>query len=127
MRSCPEVPYKLYLVAFVLILIPVCSAWTCNAFIGFDSCQTSVPQPQITALSPNAVPADAASVQLAVDGTGFVRHSEILRNGNSLQTTFTDSPRLQGNDYPADSGFRHTISSGHKHRGNVLFPIGDHR
>ena len=95
MRSYLVVPCKVYRIALVLVLIPVCSAWTCNAFMRFDSCQTSVPQPQIVALSPNTIPADAGSVQLIVDGTGFVRQSEILWNGNPLRTTFTDSAHLQ--------------------------------
>lgn len=95
MRSYLEIPCKAYRLAFVLVLIPVCSAWTCSAFVRFDSCQTSAPQPQIVALSPNPIPADADSVQLIVDGTGFVRQSEILWNGNPLQTTFTDSRHLQ--------------------------------
>ncbi len=95
MRSYLKLPCKAYRLAFVLVLIPVCSAWTCSAFVSFDSCQTSVPQPQIVALSPNPIPADADSVQLIVDGTGFVRQSEILWNGGLLQTTFTDSRHLQ--------------------------------
>ena len=95
MRSYLEVPRKWYRIAFVLVLVPLCSAWTCNAFVRFDSCQTSVPQPELVALSPDTIPGDASSVQLIVDGTGFVRQSEILWNGNPLQTTFTDSGHLQ--------------------------------
>ena len=95
MRSYLEVPRKWYRIAFVLVLVPLCSAWTCNAFVRFDSCQTSVPQPQIAALSPDGIPIDASSVQLIVEGNGFVRQSEILWNGNPLQTTFTDSGHLQ--------------------------------
>jgi len=82
--------------AFVAALTLLLSGWTtCTAIVDFNSCQSSVPQPQITSLSPGAVPGDAASVLLTVNGSDFVPQSQIMWNGNALQTTFTDSRQLQ--------------------------------
>jgi len=82
--------------AFVAALTLLLSGWTtCSAIVDFNSCQSSVPQPQITSLSPGAVPGDAASVLLTVNGSDFVPQSQIMWNGNALQTTFTDSRQLQ--------------------------------
>jgi hypothetical protein len=63
--------------------------------VDFNSCPGSVPQPQITSLSPGSVPGDAASVPVTVNGSNFVPQSQILWNGNALPTTFTDSSHLQ--------------------------------
>lgn len=95
MRSCLEFPCKPYSIAFVLVLTSLFSAWTCTAVVNFDSCPGAVPQPQILALSPDAVSANATSILLHVDGRGFVPQSKILWNGNPLQTTFMDSRHLQ--------------------------------
>ena len=100
MRSHLELSCKLYRIAFVLVLISVCSAWTCSAIVRFDSCQTSASQPQITALSPDSISADATSVVLSVNGSEFVPQSEILWNGNPLGTTFVDSHHLQATITP---------------------------
>jgi hypothetical protein len=78
MRSLSEIACKLYRVNFVLVLLPIISAWTCSSIVNFKSCPGAVPQPQLTALSPDTISADAASVPLTVDGNGFVYHSEIL-------------------------------------------------
>jgi hypothetical protein len=63
--------------------------------VDFNSCEGSVPQPQITSLSPGAIPGDAASVLLTVNGSAFVPQSQITWNGNALPTTFMDSSHLQ--------------------------------
>ena len=99
MRSClvhPCKPFPLVRMAFVAALTLLLSGWTtCSVIVDFNSCQSSVPQPQITSLSPGAVPGDAASVLLTVNGSDFVPQSQIMWNGNALQTTFTDSRQLQ--------------------------------
>lgn len=99
MRSCPVNPCKpfpLVRIAFVAALTLVLSGWTtCSAMIDFNSCPGAVPQPQITSLSPGAIPGDAESVLLSVNGSGFAPQSQILWNGSALQTTFTDSRHLQ--------------------------------
>ena len=95
MRSRLRMACKPYRIAFVLVLTPLMSAWTCSSIVNFKSCPGAVPQPQLTALSPDTISGDAASVPLAVDGNGFVYQSEILWNGNPLQTTFLDSEHLQ--------------------------------
>ena len=95
MRSYLDVARKPCRIALVLVLTPLCGAWTCNAFFRFESCQTSAPQAQVSGLSPKAISADEASVVLIVNGSGFVRQSQILWNGNPVQTTFTDSGHLQ--------------------------------
>ena len=99
MRSClvhPCKPFPLVRMACIAVLTLLLSGWTtCSAIVDFNSCQSSVPQPQITSLSPGAVPGDAASVLLTVNGSDFVPQSQIMWNGNALQTTFTDSRQLQ--------------------------------
>ncbi len=99
MRSClvhPCKPFPLVRLACIAALTLLLSGWTtCSAIVDFNSCQGSVPQPQITSLSPGAVPGDAASVLLTVNGSDFVPQSQIMWNGNALQTTFTDSRHLQ--------------------------------
>jgi hypothetical protein len=61
----------------------------------FISCQGVGEQPQITSISPDAIPSDQSSVLLTVDGSGFTAQSQIMWNGNALQTTFADSRQLQ--------------------------------
>lgn len=99
MRSClvnPCKPFPLVRIAFVVALTLLLSSWTtCSAMIDFNSCPGAVPQPQITSLSPGSIPGDAESVLLTVNGSGFAPQSQILWNGSSLQTTFTDSRHLQ--------------------------------
>jgi hypothetical protein len=95
MSSCLVRASKPLRLVFVLVLTSLLSGWTCTAIVGFNSCPDAVPQPQITALSPNAISADAASVLLTVNGSNFVSQSEILWNGNSLPTRFMDSRHLQ--------------------------------
>jgi hypothetical protein len=63
--------------------------------VDFNSCEGSVPQPHIASLSPSAIPVDSASVLLTVNGSAFVPQSQIMWNGNALQTTFTDSSHLE--------------------------------
>jgi len=82
--------------ACIAALTLLLSGWTtCSAIVDFNSCEGSVPQPQITSLSPGAVPGDAASVLLTVNGSDFVPQSQMMWNGSPLQTTFTDSRHLE--------------------------------
>jgi len=82
--------------ACIAALTLLLSGWTtCSAIVDFNSCEGSVPQPQITSLSPGAIPVDATSVLLTVNGSDFVSQSRIMWNGSPLQTTFTDSRHLQ--------------------------------
>ena len=99
MRSClvnPRKPFPLVRIAFIAALTLLLAGWTtCSAMVDFNSCEGSVPQPQITSLSPGAIPGDAASVLLIVNGSAFVPQSQIIWNGSALPTTFTDSRHLQ--------------------------------
>jgi hypothetical protein len=99
MQSClanPCKPFHAVRVSFVGILTLLLSGWTtCTAIVNFSSCPGTVPQPQITSLSPDTIPGDAQSVLLIVNGTGFVPQSQIMWNGSALQTMFTDSRHLQ--------------------------------
>ncbi len=81
-------------IAFIAALTLLLSGWTtCNGM--FVSCQGSVPQAQITSLSPGTIPSDAESILLIVNGSGFISQSQIMWNGSALQTTFMDSRHLQ--------------------------------
>ena len=82
-------------IGFVAALSLVLSGWTCTAIIGFNSCLGVPVTPQITLLSPSAIPASANSDLLVVKGNGFVPQSQILWDGNALATTFIDSQHLQ--------------------------------
>jgi hypothetical protein len=97
MHSCLVNPFHRHVlvrIAFTTALTLLLSGWTtCNGM--FVSCQGSVPQPQITSLSPGTVPAGAESVLLMVTGSGFVPQSQIMWNGYALQTMFMDSRHLQ--------------------------------
>jgi hypothetical protein len=99
MRSCLVnrcQPFPAVRVALLTFLTLLLSGWTtCTAIVDFNSCQGSVPQPQITSLSPGSIPGDAQSVLLTVNGSGFVPQSQIMWNGNALPTTFTDSGQLE--------------------------------
>ena len=82
--------------ACIAALTLLLSGWTtCSAIVDFNSCEGSVPQPQITSLSPGAIPVDATSVLLTVNGSDFVPQSQMMWNGSPLQTTFTDSRHLE--------------------------------
>jgi hypothetical protein len=92
----PAKPFPAVRIAFIAALTLLFSGWTtCNAIFLFDSCQGSIPQPQITALSPNEIPFGAEPVRLTVIGDGFAPQSEIMWDGSALPTTFTDSHHLQ--------------------------------
>jgi hypothetical protein len=84
---------RITLLALLTLLL---SGWTtCTAIVGFGSCPTTVPQPVLISLSPDTVSDDGESVPLDVDGSDFVPQSEIMWNGNTLQTRFMDSRHLQ--------------------------------
>lgn len=89
----PRKPFPWIHIALIATLTLLLSGWTCSAM--FISCQGVGEQPQITSLSPDTIPSDANSILLTVEGSGFTPQSQILWNGNSLQTTFLDSHRLQ--------------------------------
>lgn len=82
-------------IALIGGLILVQSSWTCVAIVGFQSCLSLPPAPQITSLSPNGISATTVSVLLMVSGDDFEPQSQILWNGNPLSTTFIDSQHLQ--------------------------------
>jgi hypothetical protein len=88
----PDKPFPLTPVALIAALTLLLSGWTCGAL--FLSCQ-GVAQSQVTSLSPDTIPIDAESVLLTAEGTGFTPQSQIMWNGNAVQTTFVDSHHLQ--------------------------------
>jgi hypothetical protein len=95
MYSClvnPRKPFLSIRIALVAILTMLSSGWTCRAF--FVSCQDAVARPQIVSLSPPAISFDAESVLLTVDGSDFTPQSQIMWNGNALQSTFLDSTHV---------------------------------
>ncbi len=88
----PNKPFPLIRVALIAALTLLLSGWTCGAI--FLSCQGVAPS-QVTSLSPDTIPSDAESVLLTAAGSGFTPQSQIMWNGNALQTTFMDSHHLQ--------------------------------
>jgi hypothetical protein len=95
MSTCLVHASKPFRIALILVLPCLLSAWTCTAIIGFNSCPDALPQPQIVTLLPDTISADDDSVDLTVEGSGFISQSEILWNGSPLPTTFVDSGHLQ--------------------------------
>ena len=92
----PCKPLVLLRIALSAALTLLLSGWsTCNALFVFNSCQSSVPEPQISSLSPGTISGGAESVLLTVAGSAFVSQSQIMWNGNALQTTFLDSRHLR--------------------------------
>ena len=82
-------------IALLTVLTLLLSGWnTCTAIVGFNSCPSTMPQPVIIALSPDTIPDDGESVPLIVDGSNFVPQSQVMWNGNALQTAFIDSRHL---------------------------------
>jgi hypothetical protein len=98
MRSRRLGPHKTTLavrIGLLAVLACVLSGWTCSAIFRFDSCFDTVSQPQIISLRPSTIPSHADSVVLIVNGSDFISQSQILWNGNALQTTFVNSQQLQ--------------------------------
>src|ERR1700722_7541017 len=91
--ASPRNPFPLVHIWLIAVLTLLLSAWTCRAM--FVSCQGVGEQPQITSISPDAIPSDANSVLLTVDGSGFTPQSQIMWNGKALETTFANSRQLQ--------------------------------
>ena len=92
----PCKPFPPLRIACIATLTLLLSGWsTCTAVVDFNSCQGSMPQPQITSLLPGAIPGDTASILLTVKGSDFVPQSQIMWNGSALQTTFIDSSHLE--------------------------------
>ena len=92
-RVSPRESFPVISIALIAALTLLCSGWTCSAM--FVSCQGVGSQPQIVLLSPNSIPHDADSVPLTVEGNGFNPQSQIMWNGNPLQTTLIDRHQLQ--------------------------------
>ena len=83
-------------IALVTVLTLLFCGWSnCSGIVAFNSCLITVSQPVIVFLSPDTIPADTESDPLIVDGSDFVPLSQIMWNGNALQTTFIDSRHLQ--------------------------------
>jgi hypothetical protein len=92
-NPCKHFPWvRIALIAALTLLL---SGWTCSAMFEFNSCPGTMPQPQVTTLSPDTIPGNAESVLLIVKGSGFVPQSQIMWNGSALRTTFADSRHLQ--------------------------------
>jgi len=92
----PCKPFPWVRIALVTLLTLLLSGWTtCTAIVGFGTCPSTVPQPILISLSPDTVSDDGESVSLDLDGSDFVPQSEIMWNGNALQTRFVDSRHLQ--------------------------------
>jgi hypothetical protein len=82
-------------VVFIALLLLLLSGWTtCSGMFVFSSCPSQVPVPQIISVAPGSMPGNLDSVVLSVTGADFVSQSQILWNGNALETTFTDSRHL---------------------------------
>jgi hypothetical protein len=99
MCSClvnPCKPFPAVRIVVIAALTLLLAGWTtCSAMVDFNSCEGSVPQPQITSLLPGAISGDAESVVMTVNGSGFAPQSQIMWNGSALPTTFMDSRHLQ--------------------------------
>ena len=96
MRSSLAKPFKPFpsiRIALIAALTLLLSGWTCSAI--FLSCQGVGTEPQLTSLSPETIPGDMESVLVTAVGSGFAPQSQIMWNGNALQTTFMDSHHLQ--------------------------------
>ncbi len=91
--ASPGNPSPLVHIGLIAALTLLLSGWTCSGLL--ISCQGVGEQPQISSMSPEAIPSDANSVLLTVDGSGFTPQSQILWNGNALQTTFANTRQLQ--------------------------------
>ena len=89
-------PFSWVRVALMTVLTLLFSGWnTCTAIVSFNSCPGTVPQPVIVSVSPDTISDGGESVPLIVSGSDFVPQSQIMWNGNALQTTFHDSRHLQ--------------------------------
>jgi len=95
MRYLVRIARKPHYILFVLVLVSLCSGWTCTAVVNLDNCRAATPYPQIGALSPNPISADTVSTVLTVEGSGFVPQSEVLWDKNPMPTAFVDSSHLQ--------------------------------
>lgn len=101
MRICidprkPLLSARVVLLAVVTLLL---SGWnTCTVMGALDAlnvCQTSIPQPQLTSLSPDSIPVGTESTLLSVNGSNFTSQSQILWNEKPLPTTFVNSRQLE--------------------------------
>ena len=89
----PLLPVRVVLIATLTLLV---SGWsTCSVMGAFNSCQSSIAQPQVTSLSPGAIDIANESTLLQVNGRNFNAQSQIMWNGNGLPTTFVNSRLLE--------------------------------
>ena len=117
MTFCLVSVSKPYCIAFILVLLLLLPAWTCS--FGFQSCLDDVQQPHVSSLSPDNIAGDTTSVLLTVNGSDFIPQSEILWNGNRLETKYVDSGHLQS------TVTRQTFESfGGSAGSNVLISVG---
>jgi len=92
----PIKPFPWVRIAILALLTLLLSGWTtCTAIVSFNTCPGTVPQPVIISLSPDTIPDDTESDPLTVEGSSFVPQSQIMWNGNAVQTTFSDSQHLR--------------------------------
>lgn len=84
MRSCLANPGRALLsvrIAFLAALTLPLSGWTtCNAMFVFRICQDSIPQAQISSISPDMISGDAESVLLTVNGSNLAPQLPIMWN-----------------------------------------------
>jgi hypothetical protein len=82
-------------IVLIVFLTLALSGWTtCSGMFVWDSCPDQVPMPQILSIEPGSMPGNLDSIVLTVTGADFVSQSQILWNGNALETTFNDSQHL---------------------------------
>jgi IPT/TIG domain len=97
MRPYLVYPCKAILVlriAFVAVVTLASCGWTCSGIISFDGCFDTTALPKIDSLFPDTVSWGLNSV-LTVNGSHFVSQSQILWNGNPVQTTYLNSHQLR--------------------------------
>jgi len=81
--------------ALIAALTLLLSGWTCSAFFYFNDCPDAGAKAQLTSVSPDTISRDAGSVLLTLEGSGFTSQSQVLWNGNVLDTVFIDARHLQ--------------------------------
>ncbi len=93
-----------YFVSVTSLVVFLCGWTTCNAIFTLNSCEGSVPVPQVSSLSPATIPNNGEPALLTVNGSGFVPQSQIMWNEGALPTRFIDSSHLQTTITPQTFG-----------------------
>jgi hypothetical protein len=124
----PGLPVSVIRVALIATMTLLLSGWTCGAL--FVSCQ-GIGSPQVTSLSPGSISSNAEPVLMAVEGTNFSPQSQIMWDGQALQTTFMDARHLHTvithqtlDSLGASPGTRVQISVKSQGSGDLGCPIG---